>query len=96
MHNVWPAVGFLLAVLGAAPACGAEPSLAPVMVIADEQMPLAQVLQRIEARFPGRALDAKFRKRDEQPVYRVKWLGADGKVRVITADARSGKIVAVR
>jgi len=33
---------------------------------------------------------------DGRPLYRIKWLGADGKVRDITADARTGEILAVR
>ena len=96
MRTLWSALGFLLVVFGSLPTGSAEPAFPSLLAIAEERMSLAEVLQRIEARFPGRALDAKYRKRDEPPVYRVKWLGADGKVREITADARSGKIVAVR
>lgn len=96
MRTLWLALALLFAVSGSPPTTGAEPAHLPLLLIADDRMPLAQVLKRIEARFPGRALNVRLRKDDEQPVYRVKWLGEDGKVREVTADARSGKIVAVR
>jgi uncharacterized membrane protein YkoI len=62
---------------------------------AEDVKPLAQILQTIGQRFPGHALDAELVGQDE-PRYRVKWLGEDGKVREITADARSGQILDVR
>jgi uncharacterized membrane protein YkoI len=62
---------------------------------ADDVKPLAQILETIGQRFPGHALDAQLDKQGE-PTYRVKWLGEDGKVREVTADARSGKIIDVR
>ena len=62
---------------------------------ADDVKPLAQILETIGQRFPGHALDAQLVKQGE-PTYRVKWLGEDGKVREVTADARSGKIIDVR
>jgi hypothetical protein len=65
------------------------------MAQADDQKSLAQVLKTIEQRFPGRALDAELIKQG-QPTYRVKWLGDDGKVRDVTADAKSGQILDVK
>jgi len=65
------------------------------LVQADDVKPLAQVLDTIGKRFPGRALDAELVNQGK-PTYRVKWLGDDGKVREVTADARSGKITDVR
>jgi uncharacterized membrane protein YkoI len=62
---------------------------------AEDVKPLAQVLKTIGDRFPGRALDAELVKQGE-PTYRVKWLGEDGKVREVTSDAKSGKILDVR
>ncbi|MGH6920837.1 MAG: PepSY domain-containing protein [Geminicoccaceae bacterium] len=62
---------------------------------AEDVKPLAQILQTIGQRFPGHALDAELVRQGE-PRYRVKWLGEDGKVREITADARSGQILDVR
>jgi uncharacterized membrane protein YkoI len=62
---------------------------------AEDVKPLAQVLDTIGKRFPGRALDAELVSQGK-PIYRVKWLGDDGKVREVTSDARSGKIIDVR
>jgi uncharacterized membrane protein YkoI len=97
MRTLWPMLGLLLAVIGAAPASGGELSLVPLRRVADEErMPLARVLGQIADQIPGRALDVTLRERKERATYRVKWLGDDGKVREITADAHSGKIIKVR
>jgi uncharacterized membrane protein YkoI len=73
----------------------AEPPGMLHLAQAEDVKPLAQVLQTIGQRFPGHALDAELVSQGE-PRYRVKWLGEDGKVREITADARSGQILDVR
>jgi hypothetical protein len=73
----------------------AEPSRMLHLAQAQDVRPLAQILQTISRRFPGHALDAALVGEGE-PRYRVKWLGEDGKVREITADARSGEILEVR
>ena len=89
----------LLACALAAPASAASAARAAgraVLVQAEEVQPLGRVLRRIEERFPGRALDAKLIERDQAAIYRVKWLGDDGKVREVTADARTGRILEVR
>ena len=61
-----------------------------------ESKPLGAVLRAIGARYPGHALDARRVERDGRPLYRIKWLGDDGKVREITADAATGEILSVR
>jgi uncharacterized membrane protein YkoI len=61
-----------------------------------ELQPLGAVLRGIGRRYPGRALDARRVERDGRPLYQIKWLGQDGKVRDITADARTGQILQVR
>jgi uncharacterized membrane protein YkoI len=61
-----------------------------------ELQPLGAVLKAIARRYPGRALDARRVERDGRPLYQIKWLGQDGKVRDITADARTGQILQVR
>ena len=66
-----------------------------IVLIADEQ-PLGAVLRAIGQRYPGRALDARRFERDGRALYRIKWLGDDGKVREITADAQTGDILSVR
>ncbi len=58
--------------------------------------PLGQVLKAIDRRIPGRALDARKLERDGRTLYSVKWLGSDGKVRLITVDAASGAIEQIR
>jgi uncharacterized membrane protein YkoI len=63
---------------------------------AEGVQPLGKVLRQIEQRYPGRALDAALIEREQAPIYRIKWLGEDGKVREITADARTGRILNVR
>jgi uncharacterized membrane protein YkoI len=65
------------------------------VVLASAQ-PLGQVLKSIARRIPGRALDARKVERDGRTLYSVKWLGDDGKVRVITVDANSGAIEQIR
>jgi hypothetical protein len=66
-----------------------------ILRIADRQ-PLDAVLRSIRERFPGRALEAREIESDGRAVYRIKWLGDDGKVRDILADATTGEIVRVR
>jgi uncharacterized membrane protein YkoI len=73
---------------------GASGAWQPV-VLASAQ-PLGQVLKTIGRRIPGRALDARKIERDGRTLYSVKWLGDDGKVRVITVDANSGEIEQIR
>ena len=107
-----PVYALLTAVLSApaavAGAALSEPLLPLAAVPADlglplvvaqkkEVKPLAAVLRSINANIPGRALAARLNDRDDgRSTYRVKWLGDDGKVREITADAGSGKILRVR
>ena len=91
----------VLALLVLASLClpAAAPAAAPgvlQLAQAEDVKPLAQVLRTIGARFPGHALDAELFGGQDEPRYRVKWLGEDGKVREITCDARSGEILRVR
>lgn len=65
-------------------------------VEAGEAKPLAAVLEAIRRQHPGRALDAKLESGGDRLVYRIKWLGDDGKVRDIRADARTGQILEMR
>jgi hypothetical protein len=67
-----------------------------IVAQAESVQPLGQVLRRINERYPGRALDAELIEGAEPPAYRIKWLGEDGKVREVTADARTGRIIEVR
>jgi uncharacterized membrane protein YkoI len=90
-------VVLLLVLMAASGGAWAAPARAgPVLAQAAEVEPLGAVLKRIGQRYPGRALDAQLNERADPPVYRVKWLGDDGKVREVTADARTGRILDVR
>jgi uncharacterized membrane protein YkoI len=80
----------------ASPAWPASPGAGPVLAQAEGVQPLGKVLRRIEERYPGRALDAELIAHEQAPIYRIKWLGEDGKVREVTADARTGRILEVR
>ena len=87
-------------------ACGLAAAVSPawpaarggggLMAQAEGVQPLGRVLRQIEQRYPGRALDAELIEREQAAIYRIKWLGEDGKVREITADARTGRILDVR
>jgi uncharacterized membrane protein YkoI len=88
-------VGCALA-MASGPALSAPYRSGPVLAQAKSVEPLGAVLKRIEERYPGRALDARLNERADPPVYQVKWLGDDGKVREVTADARTGRILDVR
>jgi hypothetical protein len=83
-----------VSLIGGAGALGRDARNGRVL-IADQQ-PLGAVLRAIGERYPGRALDARMIERNDRVLYRIKWLGNDGKVREITADAATGTIVSVR
>jgi uncharacterized membrane protein YkoI len=78
------------------PVSAAPSERGPLIAQAEGVQSLGTVLRRIEERYPGRALDAQLIERAEPPIYRIKWLGEDGKVREVTADARTGRILEVR
>ena len=67
-----------------------------VMTQAEGVQPLGAVFRQIEQRYPGRALGAELIEQTELPIYRIKWLGEDGKVREVRVDARTGHILDVR
>jgi hypothetical protein len=85
----------VLASLGAASPGALAAGSGALLWIADRPS-LGVVLRRISDRFPGRALTAQTIERHGRALYRIKWLGADGKVRDITCDARTGEILSVR
>jgi uncharacterized membrane protein YkoI len=89
-----------LVVLGLAAMSGPPSSAAVVenlvMAQAEGVQPLGRVLRAIGQSYPGRALAAELIEAAEPPVYRIKWLGEDGKVREVRVDARSGRILEVR
>jgi len=56
-------------------------------------MPLEAVLDTIKHRLPGRALGARMIEWEGREAYEIRWIGDDGVVRDITADAVSGRIL---
>jgi uncharacterized membrane protein YkoI len=78
---------------GPGPAALAAPSHE---VAQADVLSLGSVLETIAQRFPGHALDAQLSGNRQPRVYRIKWLGEDGRVRDITVDARTGQILQVR
>lgn len=97
MH--WPALVLALALvapLPGAPVLADAHDRARSAVQAGEARPLGAILPSIEQRYPGRALSADVAEEGGNLIYRIKWLGQDGKVRDITVDARTGRIVSVR
>ena len=57
---------------------------------------LEQILPRVRARFPGRHLDSRLVQSGGRAVYKVKMRMKDGSVKIVTVDARSGKILGAR
>ena len=62
----------------------------------EQTKPLESVLRAIQQRLPGRALDARLVQRGGRQAYLIKWFSDEGRVRDITADARSGEILDMR
>ncbi len=52
--------------------------------------PLSEILPGVRSRNPGRLLDAQLVRRNGRPVYRLRILGADGRVQVLEVDASTG------
>ena len=61
--------------------------------LTQEPKPLETVLQAIKQSLPGRALGARLVDRSGRQAYEIRWMGENGKVSDITADAMSGEIV---
>ncbi|MBX6322685.1 MAG: PepSY domain-containing protein [Rhodospirillaceae bacterium] len=62
-------------------------------VEAGRALPLKQILPGLRRDFPGQILDAQLYERDGRWLYRIKLLGADGKVQAFTVDARTGAVM---
>lgn len=60
---------------------------------AAESKPLESVIEMIRLRLPGRALGARLVEWQGREAYEIRWIGDNGVVRDITADAVSGDIL---
>ena len=56
-------------------------------------MPLAEVIERLRARVPGRQLDAGLEYQGERPIYRIRWMAKDGRRIDYLLDATTGAIL---
>jgi len=66
-------------------------------VQAGEILPLSTVLDRVRRQVKGRVLDARVRGGGSRPwLYLVKMLSPDNRVVVVTADARTGRVLNVQ
>lgn len=65
--------------------------------MAQDTLPLDQVLASLRARYTGDMLEVKGGGRDgDGSPYRIKWLTDEGAVLYITVDARTGEILSVQ
>ncbi|HEY2752793.1 PepSY domain-containing protein [Phenylobacterium sp.] len=56
-------------------------------------VPLSRVLAMIAQRYPGRQLNTTMGEAAGRPVYIVQWQLTNGRIVMLTVDARSGQIV---
>lgn len=58
-------------------------------------LPLADIMEQVLERFPGRILETEFENKDGRTIYEFYILQKDGNVREVKVDARSGRILTV-
>jgi hypothetical protein len=56
-------------------------------------IPLSQVIERLNARSPGRQLDAGLEYQGDKPIYRVRWMTRNGRRVDYLIDATTGAIL---
>ena len=92
----------LLAVLGAGAPAPADPpavrdddaARARAGVRAGRYVPLASVLDWLEARYHGRAIEVELEEDDDEPpTYEIEWLTPQGRVVEFEFDARTGVLL---
>jgi uncharacterized membrane protein YkoI len=62
-------------------------------VRAGRQIPLARIIQTIQARTPGRLLNATTGEQGGRPAYFVQWQQTNGRVVVFVVDAETGAML---
>lgn len=60
-----------------------------------EILPLAEILQRVEAETGGRMIEVEFEIGDGQHLYELELIQPDGRIIEVTVDAASGEILAI-
>lgn len=99
MTHASAAAVFVLALLALPARAGEGPDAARRAVEAGAIKPLSKILAAVEARHPGRVLEAELERDDKAPsryIYEIKMLTADGRVLKIEADARTADILRVK
>lgn len=87
------ALGVAVMVLSTSPVSAQDHNKARDAVSSGEAQPLDAILPKVRARYPGRLLDAKLTGSSGKYRYVIKILNKNGKVRRVTVDARSGRIL---
>lgn len=72
-----------------------EPRDIQAAVRRGEVLPLPRILDLAQKRVPGEVLEVELEKDGGKFVYEVKMLTPDGRVREVTIDAHSGKLLTV-
>jgi uncharacterized membrane protein YkoI len=94
------ALAFAAAVVAAsatAPAfSGSEQDQARESVESGQARPLKDILRDVRGQVDGRVLDAQLDEVGGRLTYRVKVLGRDGRVQILTIDAQTGQVLDVR
>lgn len=57
-------------------------------------VPLKQILETVNAQYPGRLLEAELEEEGGGYVYEIEWVGNDGTVRTLHFDAQTGRPLA--
>lgn len=99
MTHTSAAVLFVFALLALPAQAGEGPDAARKAVEAGAIKPLSEILAVIEARHPGRVLEAELERDEKAPsryIYEIKMLTADGRVLKIEADAQTADILRVK
>ena len=56
-------------------------------------LPLEVILKNVRQTFPGKVLEVELEKEDQQIVYEIEILGADGVIKEIYINAKTGKLL---
>ncbi len=90
------AIGMLLVALAGWPAAeafaGPDRGRGSARAHAEPGLSLDQAVARVERQYKARAVRAERDRRDGRTVYRIRLLGADGRVFDVTVDAASGDV----
>ena len=84
-------LGLLAGAVAFAPVEAADGGRGDERSMADTAITLDEAVARAERRHDARAVRAEEKRRDDRIVYRIRLLGADGRVFEVTVDAQSGQ-----